>query len=101
MVDAVIRFDVELGSVFRLRSATLERLGPAGYEVVQTIAPVMRPVFFFTDEPPAAGRYLYRMRLENLTGQSFYSNPEKPTCYAPVGFRPFLTPCGLARPSRW
>ena len=92
LVDAVIRFDVELGSVFRLRSATLERLGPAGYEVVQTIAPVTRPVFFFTDEPPVAGRYLYRMRLENLTGQSFYSNSEEAYLLRAGGVQAFPNP---------
>ncbi|WP_046245515.1 S8 family peptidase [Hymenobacter terrenus] len=77
LVDELIHFDVELGSVFRLRSATLERLGPAGYEAVQTIAPITRTTFAFTDQPPAAGRYLYRVRLDNLAGQQFYSEPEE------------------------
>ncbi|MDB5235101.1 MAG: hypothetical protein JWR44_2094 [Hymenobacter sp.] len=77
LVDELIRFDVELGTVFRLRSATLERLGPGGYEAVQTIAPLTQARFSFTDLPPAAGRYLYRVRLENLTGQQFYSQPEE------------------------
>ena len=76
LVDEIIRFDVVLGSVYRLCSATLEREGPAGYEAVQTIAPVTQPVFSFTDVPPAAGRYLYRVRLENLAGQRFYSASE-------------------------
>ena len=77
LVDAPVQFLVELGSVFRLRSATLERLGPGGYEAVQTMAPVRQPRFTFTDRPPAAGRYLYRLRLDNLAGQSFYSAPEE------------------------
>lgn len=77
VVDDLIRFDVELGTVFRLRSATLERLGPAGYEAVQTIAPLPQPVFGFSDMPPAAGRYLYRVRLENVAGQFIYSQPEE------------------------
>ena len=76
LVDETIRFDVVLGSVYRLRSATLEREGPAGYEAVQTIAPLTQSVFSFTDVPPAAGRYLYRVRLENLAGQRFYSASE-------------------------
>ncbi|WP_310394583.1 S8 family serine peptidase [Hymenobacter sp.] len=78
LVDEIIRFDVELGSVFRLQSATLEREGPAGYEAVQTISPVAQPTFTFTDaQLLPAGRYLYRVRLDNLTGQQFYSAPEE------------------------
>ena len=92
LVDEIIRFDVELGSTFRLRSATLERLGPAGYEAVQTIAPLTRPVFVFTDQPPAAGRYLYRVRLENLAGQSFYSNPEEAYLLRAGGVQAFPNP---------
>jgi len=77
LVDDPIRFDAELGTVYRLRSATLERLGPAGYEAVQAIAPVPRVRFVFTDRPPVTGRYLYRLRLENVSGQLFYSAPEE------------------------
>ena len=72
-----MRFDVVLGSVYRLRSATLERLGPAGYESVQTITPPAQTTFAFSDQPPVAGRYLYRVRLDNVVGQSFYSQPEE------------------------
>ena len=92
LVDEVIRFDVELGSVFHLRSATLERLGPAGYEAVQTIAPVPSPIFVFSDQPPAAGRYLYRVRLENGAGQSFYSNAEEAYLLRAGGVQAFPNP---------
>ncbi|OGX86023.1 hypothetical protein BEN47_13685 [Hymenobacter lapidarius] len=77
LVGDVVRFDVELGSVFRLKSATLERMGTGSFEAVQTISPVTQTSFLVTDIPPGAGRYLYRVRLENLAGQQFYSNVEE------------------------
>ena len=78
LVDETIRFDVILGTVYRLKSATLERQRPDGrFEAVQTISPVASTAFTFTDRPPAAGRYLYRVRLDNLAGQQFYSGPEE------------------------
>ncbi|MDO7849347.1 S8 family serine peptidase [Hymenobacter sp. M29] len=78
LVDETIRFDVVLGTVFRLKSATLERQRPDGsFEAVQTISPVASPTFAFSDQPPAAGRYLYRVRLDNVAGQQFYSNTEE------------------------
>ncbi|GAA4042829.1 hypothetical protein GCM10022409_30960 [Hymenobacter glaciei] len=78
LVDETIRFDVILGTVYRLKSATLERQRPDGtFEAVQTISPVSSTRFMFTDEPPAAARYLYRVRLENLAGQQFYSGTEE------------------------
>ena len=77
LADETIRLDVELGSSYHLRSATLERLEGGSYQAVQTIAPVTRTTFTFTDQPPLAGRYLYRVRLESLAGQSFYSSTEE------------------------
>ena len=78
LVDETIRFDVVLGTVYRLKSATLERQRPDGsFEAVQTISPVPGATFLLTDQPPAAGRYLYRVRLDNTAGQQFYSGTEE------------------------
>ena len=78
LVDETIRFDVVLGTVYHLKSATLERQRPDGsFEAVQTISPVSRTTLSFSDQPPAAGRYLYRVRLDNLAGQQFYSTVEE------------------------
>jgi hypothetical protein len=78
LVDETIRFDVILGTVSRLKSATLERQRPDdSFEAVQTISPVTSTTFTFNDQPPAAGRYLYRVRLDNVAGQQFYSGPEE------------------------
>ena len=78
LVDETIRFDVVLGTVYQLKSATLERQRPDGsFEAVQTISPVTSTTFLFTDQPPAAARYLYRVRLGNVAGQQFYSGTEE------------------------
>ena len=78
LVDEIVHFDVMLGTVYRLKSATLERQRPDGsFEPVQTISPVSSTTFAFSDQPPAAGRYLYRVRLDNLAGQQFYSSMEE------------------------
>ncbi|MDQ2794370.1 MAG: S8 family serine peptidase [Bacteroidota bacterium] len=78
LVDETIRFDVILGTVYHLKSATLERQRPDGrFEAVQTISPLSTTTFTFSDQPPAAGRYLYRVRLDNIAGQQFYSGNEE------------------------
>ena len=77
LVDEVIRFEVVLGTTYHLKAATLERQRPDGsFEAVKTISPVASTTFSFDDQPPAAGRYLYRVRLDNLAGQQFYSDPQ-------------------------
>ena len=78
LIDEVVRFDVILGTVYHLKSATLERQRSDGsFEAVQTISPLTSTTFTFDDLPPAAGRYLYRVRLDNVAGQQFYSGTEE------------------------
>ncbi|MEL5995027.1 S8 family peptidase [Hymenobacter segetis] len=77
LVDETIRLDVILGTIYHLKSATLERQRPDGsFEAVQTISPLTSTTFTFTNHP-AAGRYLYRVRLDNVAGQQFYSDTEE------------------------
>ena len=78
LVDEIIRFDATLGTVYHLKAATLERQRSDGtFEAVQTISPVTSTTLAFADQPPAAGRYLYRVRLDNVAGQQFYSGTEE------------------------
>jgi hypothetical protein len=78
LVDETIHFTVLLGTVYRLRSASLERQRPDGtFEAVQTISPVTSTTLAFANQPPAAGRYLYRVRLDNVASQQFYSGTEE------------------------
>ncbi|MCC2546853.1 S8 family serine peptidase [Hymenobacter sp. BT175] len=73
---SLVRFDLTLGSVFRLRSATLEKLGPDGYQPVQTLQPVVELEMAFTDLNPASGPNTYRAHVLDVAGNSYYSQPE-------------------------
>jgi hypothetical protein len=92
LVSDTVRFDVELGSVYRLQSATLERLGTQGYEAVARIAPVLDVNMTFADVPPAANRYLYRVRLETTAGTVVYSQPEAAYLVRPGNVLAFPNP---------
>ena len=76
LVTDAVTFDLEIGSAYHLQSATLERLGPGGYEAVRTLTPVRQRVMVFPDQLPGPGRYQYRMRLVTTTGQFIFSQPE-------------------------
>ncbi|WP_354585502.1 S8 family peptidase [Hymenobacter sp. UYCo722] len=78
LVAEIVRFEVVLGTIYHLKSATLERQRPDGsFEAIRTISPVTSTTFAFDDQPPAAGRYLYRVRLDNVASQQFYSGTEE------------------------
>ncbi|HEX8659512.1 MAG TPA: S8 family serine peptidase, partial [Hymenobacter sp.] len=77
LVTDAVTFDLEIGSTYGLKSVTLERLGPGGFEPVGTIAPVREIALVLTDQLPNAGRYEYRARLETTAGQTYYSQVEE------------------------
>ena len=76
-VTDTVTFDLEIGTIIGLKSATLERLGPGGYQPVSTIAPVRQLNMIFTDQLPGPDRYLYRVRLETTAGKSVFSQTEE------------------------
>ncbi|WP_400193625.1 S8 family serine peptidase [Hymenobacter sp. B81] len=76
LVNDTAVFDLELGSTFRLQSATLERRSGAGFVPVQTVAPVTQLRLSLADRLPASGRYEYRVRLETTDGRQYYSQTE-------------------------
>jgi hypothetical protein len=92
LVSDTVRLEVELGSVYRLRTATLERLGPGGYEDVQTLAPPGSVSLAFSDVPPNAGRYVYRVRLETTAGRVIYSSAEEAYLVRPGNVLAFPNP---------
>ena len=75
-VTDTVAFDLEIGTTYGLHSATLERLGPAGFEPVRTVAPVRQLALVFNDELVNPGRYQYRVRLQTTAGISIYSQTE-------------------------
>lgn len=101
LVDAPIRLDVVLGTIYHLKSATLERQRPDGsFEAERRISPVTRLTFTFADQPPAAGRYLYRVRLDNVAGQQFYSDPEEAYLLQPGLVQAYPNPVTAGQPLR-
>ncbi|WP_426058670.1 S8 family serine peptidase [Hymenobacter sp. B1770] len=77
LVTDSVAFDLELGSVFLLKSVTLERRVSGGYQAVQTITPVTQLAMLLTDQLPEPSRYHYRVQLETTSGQAFFSQEEE------------------------
>ncbi|MCB2376010.1 S8 family serine peptidase [Hymenobacter sp. BT635] len=77
VVTDTVLFDLEVGTIFRLKSVTLERLTPTGAVAVQTIAPVATLQTTFVDANPTSGRNEYRVRLELADGRVIYSQTEE------------------------
>ncbi|GGF26573.1 S8 family serine peptidase [Hymenobacter cavernae] len=76
LVTDTVQFDLTLGSVYQLKSLTLERLEPTIAQL-QTISPVNHLAMVLADPAPQPGRNVYRVRLETSTGRTFYSEPEE------------------------
>ena len=73
--DSVI-LDVLLTTNYGLKSVSLERDSPQGFEVLQTLSPVMSTAYELFDGQPEHGRNRYRMRIERTNGDVFYSQNE-------------------------
>lgn len=76
LVSDSLLLDLELNSSYRLKSVTLERNGPGGFQAIQSVSPITYLEVTFRDLQPQQGPNLYRVRLENEAGQIFYSQTE-------------------------
>ncbi|TGE14676.1 S8 family serine peptidase [Hymenobacter elongatus] len=77
IVTDTVLFDLEVGTLYGLKSVTLERLTPGGAIAIQTIIPVQELVMTFLDPTPVLGRNEYRVRLDLADGRVLYSQPEE------------------------
>jgi hypothetical protein len=75
-VADTVRLRLVLGSLYRLRSVQLQRLGPAGFEAIQTVDPVTSLSVLFTDLAAAPGANQYRVVGQDVAGRTFYSPTE-------------------------
>ncbi|TGE22083.1 T9SS type A sorting domain-containing protein [Hymenobacter aquaticus] len=75
-VTDTVLFDVEVGTLYRLKAVSLERLTSGGPVTVQTVAPVTSLRMTFRDPDPLPGRNDYRLRLELTDGRIIYSQTE-------------------------
>jgi Subtilase family len=78
LVSDTLRFDVVLGTTYRVQTLVLERRTSGGnFMAVQTIQPVTTTVLTLPDEQPVVGRAEYRLRLQLTTGRTVYSQVEE------------------------
>ena len=63
-----------LGTLYELRAVQLQRLGPAGFQTIQTLNPVTKTAIAFTDPAAAIGLNQYRVVGQTTTGRSFMSD---------------------------
>ena len=78
LVTDTVRFDLELGSTFRVRTITLERRRPDGsFEDVQILPLGSVPALVLTDAAPLTGYAQYRARINLANGTAVYSQPER------------------------
>ncbi len=70
------RLVLALGSRYHLQAVQLQRLGPAGFQTIQTLNPVVQLRTVFTDLTAAPGLNQYRIQSQDAAGRTFYSETE-------------------------
>ncbi len=78
LVTDTVRFDLALGSTFRLQTIRLQRRRPDGsFEDIQTLPAGLATALVLTDDEPLAGYAQYRAQLTLSNGSEVYSQPER------------------------
>jgi len=65
----------EIGTVYNVKSITIEKLAKDGYHTLQVIQPVTSLDYEVTDNNLADGTNTYRAKIELINGQVVYSDP--------------------------
>jgi hypothetical protein len=65
---------LSLGTLYQLQAVQLQRLGPAGFQTIQTLSPVARLTTTFTDPSATIGLNQYRVVGQTTTGRTFFSD---------------------------
>ncbi|GAB3637690.1 hypothetical protein GCM10027422_32800 [Hymenobacter arcticus] len=68
-----VRLILSLGTLYRLQAVQLQRLGPAGFQTIQTLNPVTQLTTLFTDLTATTGLNQYRIMGQDAAGRTFYS----------------------------
>ncbi len=77
MVADTVLLDLEVATTYRLRSVQLERLTNGRFVGVQPALPANALTMTFADPLPRRGANRYRVRLENVRNEIYYSNEEQ------------------------
>jgi hypothetical protein len=75
-ITDTVRLRLTLGTLYRLHAVQLQRLGPNGFETIQTISPVSSRSILFTDLNARPGANQYRIAGQDADGRTFYSTTE-------------------------
>jgi hypothetical protein len=70
------RLVLALGSLYRLQTIQLQRLGPNGFATIQNLNPVAQLRTVFTDLTATPGLNQYRIQGLDSAGRTFYSETE-------------------------
>ncbi|CAA9272458.1 MAG: hypothetical protein AVDCRST_MAG56-3147 [uncultured Cytophagales bacterium] len=76
LVTDTVLLDLEVGTTYQLRSVQLERWTNGRFETVQSVSPVNALTMTFADPMPARGVNRYRVRIENVRNEIYYSGEE-------------------------
>jgi hypothetical protein len=77
LVTDTVLLDLEVATTYRLRSVQLERWTNGRFVAVQSVSPVNALTMTFADPLPRRGANRYRVRLENVRSEIYYSNEEQ------------------------
>jgi hypothetical protein len=77
LVTDTVLLDLEVATTYRLRSVQLERWTNGRFETVQLVSPVNTLLMTFADPLPVRGANRYRVRIENVRDEVYYSDEER------------------------
>jgi hypothetical protein len=98
LVTDTVLLDLEVATTYRLRSVQLERWTNGRFVAVQSVSPVNDPLMTFTDPLPTRGANRYRVRLENVRNEIFYSDEERVIYVRQDQIIPFPNPVKQGEP---
>ncbi len=68
-----VQLALQLGTLYRLQSLQLQRLGDNGFQTIQTVNPVTQAAILFTDPAATTGLNRYRLLGQDVDGRTFLS----------------------------
>jgi len=72
-ITDTVRLALQLGTLYRLQSLQLQRLGASGFQTIQTLNPVTDLATLFTDPTATLGLNRYRLLGQDVAGRTFLS----------------------------
>lgn len=86
------RLSIELGTLYALRSLTVQKKGAGDYADLQSVNPVSQLNYQLTDATLSRGLNTYRLKLLRTDGSVIYSQPETVYNFQEAGYIVFPNP---------